>query len=339
MKTSDFDFELPQSLIAHYPPKQREDAKLLQVQGLNDLSIRNLPELVQKGDVWIINNTSVIPARLFGQRSTGGKVEILLLQATNKHCWHAWLKSNNKLKQDEVIDIGDDFSIRLLQRDGKTWLIELRTDDVDAALNTHGHMPLPPYINRADILDDRTRYQTVFAKQQGAVAAPTAGLHLTHELMHQIEQQGASFHEVTLHVGAGTFQPVQVDDIAQHHMHSEYYDIPPATANAVNLALQENRRVVAVGTTSLRSLEAAFKDGQVQSGSGNTDIFIYPSYHFNVVNALLTNFHLPRSTLLMLVSAMAGQAAIQQAYEHAKKEKYRFFSYGDAMWVQSQNEI
>ncbi|MDQ6962020.1 MAG: tRNA preQ1(34) S-adenosylmethionine ribosyltransferase-isomerase QueA [Mariprofundaceae bacterium] len=337
MNVSDFDFDLPPSLIASHPPKYREDARLLQVNGLKNLSIRDLAQLAQQGDVWVINNTCVIPARLFGKRATGGKVELLLLQADSHNQWQAWLKSNNKLKEGEVIQIADDFSIELQHRKGKTWIIQLNTDDVDAALSQHGHMPLPPYINRADILEDKERYQTVFAKQKGAVAAPTAGLHLTHELMQHIKTQGASFHEVTLHVGAGTFQPVQAETLAEHQMHSEYYDIPQSTADAVNLARKENRRVIAVGTTSLRSLEAAFKDGDVQAGSDYTDIFIYPSCQLNVVNTLLTNFHLPRSTLLMLVSAMAGTDTIMHAYEHAKAEQYRFFSYGDAMWVEGKS--
>jgi len=336
MNVSDFDFDLPSSLIANHPPQQREDARLLQVNGLIDRSIRDLPQLAQEGDIWIINNTSVIPARLFGHRQTGGKVEFLLLEAKSHQQWTAWIKSNKKLKIGECIHIVDGFDIELQQRDGKTWWVKLRTADVNNALQQYGHMPLPPYINRADILEDKERYQTVFAKQQGAVAAPTAGLHLTHTLMQDIEKQGARFHEVTLHVGAGTFQPIQVDDIKQHHMHSEYYDIPQRTADAVNLALKEKRRIVAVGTTSLRSLEAAFHQGRLQAGSNHTDIFIYPGYTFNVVSTLLTNFHLPRSTLLMLVSALTGKENINKAYAHAKKEKYRFFSYGDAMWIQGK---
>jgi len=337
MKTSDFDFELPESFIAKRPLEQRDASRLLRLHETDfvDGGIADLPSMVQTGDVWVVNDTRVIPARLLGQKPSGGKVEILLLEPTGTDdVWVAWGKANKPLKQGDKVLFCDGFEAEILSRDGKCVEVKLMADDVAQAIKTHGHMPLPPYIDRPDSEEDKQRYQTVFAAHDGAVAAPTAGLHLTSELMAKMQQAGASFVHVTLHVGPGTFQPVQVDDVQSHKMHEEAYEISEAAARKINAAKAEGRRVVAVGTTSLRTLEAASRDGGLQAGAGRTDIFIYPGYDFQMVDALLTNFHLPQSTLLMLVSALAGKDVVLKAYEHAIAQGYRFYSYGDAMFVE-----
>jgi len=340
MQVADFDFELPDALIARRPLPARDAARLLHLQanGLADRFISDLPQLVCPGDLWVINDTRVIPARLLGQKPTGGKVEILLLEpAGMENEWLAWGKANKPLKTGERIVIAEGFEAEILGRDGKEIRVRLQAADVAAAIEAHGHMPLPPYIDRPDSEADRERYQTVFADQPGAVAAPTAGLHLTDALMERMREAGAEFARVTLHVGPGTFQPVQVEDVAAHHMHAESYRVPEQTAEKVNAARAEGRRIVAVGTTSLRTLEAAGASGTLAAGPGRTDIFIYPGYTFRIVDALLTNFHLPRSTLLMLVAALAGRERVLTAYAHARDNGYRFYSYGDAMFVDAGN--
>jgi len=336
MRLADFDYNLPEHLIAKRPPDQRDASHLLHVldDGFADRMIRDLPELVKPGDVWVINDTRVIPARLLGKKESGGKVELLLLEpAGEDDVWLAWGKSNKPLKPGVVVDIANRFSAEVLACDGKEVKVRLQADNVAAAIEQYGHMPLPPYIDRPDTEEDKARYQTVFAQNPGAVAAPTAGLHLTSRLMSAMEQAGAEFVHVTLHVGPGTFQPVQVEHIADHVMHEETYVVSPEAADSVNRARHEGHRVVAVGTTSLRTLEAAGRTGNLQAGSGRTGLFITPGYVFHMVDALLTNFHLPRSTLLMLVCALAGQKHILDAYTHAKDAGYRFYSYGDAMFV------
>lgn len=339
MLASDFDFELPESLIAKQPLSRRDASRLLCLSGTNsepfsDRMISDLPSLVEPGDVWVINDTKVIPARLLGVKPGGGKVEILLLEpAAETDVWHAWGRANKPLKAGLVIEIADGFTATVLERQGREMKVQLKAEHVAEAIETHGHMPLPPYIDRPDSDEDKQRYQTVFAEHAGAVAAPTAGLHLTSELMASMQQAGAIFAPLTLHVGPGTFQPVQVDEIEAHRMHEESYFVPEETAQYVNQAIAESRRVIAVGTTSLRTLEAAGQSGELQAGAGRTSIFIHPGYHFRVVNALLTNFHLPRSTLIMLVAALAGRERILQAYEHARANDYRFYSYGDAMFI------
>jgi len=298
--------------------------------------MRDLPALVRPGDVWVINDTRVIPARLLGEKESGGKVEILLLEPAGEgHVWLAWGKANKPLKARTYIRFAEGFTGEVLDRDGKQVRIRLEAEDVAAAIEAHGHMPLPPYIDRPDTEEDRQRYQTVFARHPGAVAAPTAGLHLTPELMARMEEAGAIFVHVTLHVGPGTFQPVQVDRVEDHDMHKEDFEVPEAAADAVNDALRDGRRILAVGTTSLRTLEAAFADGCVRAGKGSTALFIYPGYQFHVVSGLLTNFHLPRSTLLMLAAALAGRERLLSAYAHAVDAGYRFYSYGDGMWIES----
>ncbi|ATX82413.1 S-adenosylmethionine--tRNA ribosyltransferase-isomerase [Mariprofundus ferrinatatus] len=338
MQVSDFDFELPEYLIAKRPLEARDASRLLCIPedggALVDSMIRDLPLLVKPGDVWVLNDTRVIPARLVGNKPSGGRVEILLLEpAGENNVWLAWGKSNKPLKPGTIVVFSDSFSAEVLTRDGKNVEVLLCADDVPAAIESHGHMPLPPYIDRPDSREDRERYQTVFARHAGAVAAPTAGLHLTSELMAAMQQAGATFAHVTLHVGPGTFQPVQVDDVNSHVMHEEAYIVPEQTAETVNRAKAEGRRIVAVGTTSLRTLEAASAAGELKAGAGRTSIFIYPGYHFRTVDALLTNFHLPKSTLIMLVAALAGRARVLDAYTHARESGYRFYSYGDAMFV------
>lgn len=335
MKPEDFDYELPRALIASRPLPEREAARLLVLSDqLEDRHVRDLPEFVRPGDVWVINDTKVIPARLIGSKTSGGRVEILLLEpATDDHCWHAWGRANKPLKIGTRIVFAEDFSAEVVERDGKSLVVRLEADDVGAAIERYGHMPLPPYIDRPDTPEDRERYQTVFARIPGAVAAPTAGLHLTSCLMQRMQEAGATFAHVTLHVGPGTFQPVQVEHIEQHRMHEEAYVVPQETAELVNRALDEGHRVVAVGTTSLRTLEAAAGEKGLRAGSGRTSIFIYPGYDFRIVEGLLTNFHLPKSTLLMLVAALAGKERVLAAYEHAKRAGYRFYSYGDAMFI------
>jgi len=337
MRTSDFDYELPEHLIARQPMPERDASRLLRlpVDGkISDMMIRELPGLVRPGDVWVINDTIVIPARLPGEKSSGGRVEILLLEPVGEtHVWLAWGKSNRPLKPGTRVCFADGFAGEILARDGKQVRIRLVADDVAAAIEKYGHMPLPPYIDRPDTEADRQRYQTIYARHPGAVAAPTAGLHLTQGLMAQIQDAGAEFAHVTLHVGPGTFEPVQVDRIENHVMHEESYQVPENSAASINAALSGGRRVIAVGTTSLRTLEAACVNGQVAAGPGRTSIFIYPGYQFQVISGLLTNFHLPQSTLLMLVSALAGRERIMAAYAHASKKEYRFYSYGDAMFI------
>jgi len=336
MQVSDFDFELPEQLIAKQPLHKRDASRLLVLgeQQFHDKHIPNLVDLVQQGDVWVINDTKVIPARLMGNKDSGGKVEVLLLEPLGQnHIWSAWGKSNKPLKEGTIIHFSDNFTGEIIKRDGKNIEIKLMADDVGDAIETHGHMPLPPYINRPDSEEDKQRYQTVFAQHKGAVAAPTAGLHLTPELMQNMETKGATFVHITLHVGPGTFQPIQVDNTDEHIMHEEAYIISPQAADAINQAKQAGNRIVAVGTTSLRTLEAASQNGTLQSGSNRTDIFITPGYKFQMVDALLTNFHLPKSTLLMLVSALAGHDTIKAAYQYAIQENYRFYSYGDAMFI------
>jgi len=343
MQVNDFDFDLPEQLIAKKPLQQRDASRLLSLSGSDDELfldglIRDLPGLVQPGDLWVLNDTKVIPARLVGKKPSGGKAEVLLLEPTDiVDVWYAWGKANKPMKPGTVVEFSDTFSAEVLKRDGKNIEVRLIADDVPAAIEAFGHMPLPPYIDRPDTEEDKARYQTVFARHAGAVAAPTAGLHLTPELMTAMQEAGAEFAHLTLHVGPGTFQPVQVDDVNNHVMHEEGYIISQETAKAVNRAKSEGRRVVAVGTTSLRTLEAASVDGELKAGAARTSIFIYPGYHFQIVDALLTNFHLPKSTLIMLVAALAGREKVLDAYEFAKEHDYRFYSYGDAMFVKGQS--
>ncbi|WP_374654439.1 tRNA preQ1(34) S-adenosylmethionine ribosyltransferase-isomerase QueA [Dongia sp.] len=336
---SDFDFDLPPDRIALHPVEPRDAARLLHVraEGFSDRIVRDLPEILREGDVLVSNDTKVIPAQLEGRRRDA-RIEITLLTreaGTDRVEWWAFARPGKKLKIGDRIDFAGDFAATVLAKaeDGQIRLgfagdeARFRT-----ALAAHGWMPLPPYIrkSRAVLRRDDADYQTVFAAREGAVAAPTAGLHFTPELLAALKAKGIEQRRVTLHVGAGTFLPVKVDDIARHRMHAEYGEIDTATAEAINRARQEGRRIVAVGTTSLRLLESAAKDGRVLPFADSTDIFITPGFRFQIADLLMTNFHLPKSTLFMLVSAFAGVTRMRAAYAHAIAKGYRFFSYGDA---------
>ncbi|WP_321372154.1 tRNA preQ1(34) S-adenosylmethionine ribosyltransferase-isomerase QueA [uncultured Desulfuromusa sp.] len=344
MQLTDFDFLLPDELIAQVPAAQRDASRLLcldrksaTVESKQFVDILNY---FQPGDVLVVNDTKVIPARLLGQKQTGGKVEIFLVRkvpgATTTNEWLCLTKSSKSLRVGTTVDFSPEFSAEVLgEMEAPYRLVRFHCPgDFMQMVEKVGHLPLPPYIKRDDSQEDRSRYQTVFACEEGAVAAPTAGLHFTTEILQQLIAAGVEIVNLTLHVGLGTFLPVRVDDICQHKMHAELYSIPDATAQAVNSAHKDGRRVFALGTTSARALETAVTDvGVLQSGAGESEIFIYPGYQFKIVDALITNFHLPKSTLLMLVSAFAGREFILSAYRQAVIERFRFFSYGDCMLI------
>jgi S-adenosylmethionine:tRNA ribosyltransferase-isomerase len=337
MRVADFDFDLPDSLIAQTPMKQRDGARLLHVssRGLQDRAVLDLPALLQPGDVLVLNESKVIPARLFTDVN-GRKIEILLHQALDASGlkWHVFAKPARKLKPDMRLTFGASFSADVKGRtpDGQV-VLHFNMADKDALfekIREYGHMPLPPYITREDNQADTVCYQTIFAREEGSVAAPTAGLHFTEDLLDKIRARGVHIARVMLHVGAGTFQPVKVDDTNDHHMHAEFYSIDAHNAEIINTARAKGGKVVAVGTTSLRTLEsAADEGGTLQASSGHTRIFITPGYRFKIIDRLMTNFHLPKSTLFMLVSAFCGLKPMQNAYQHAINQQYRFYSYGD----------
>ncbi|MFT5488757.1 MAG: S-adenosylmethionine:tRNA ribosyltransferase-isomerase [Paracoccaceae bacterium] len=338
LQTEDFDFDLPPENIATEPARPRETAKLLEVgETLVDRTVADLPSLLTPGDIVVINDTRVIPARLRGTRR-GAKVQVTLHKAEPDGTWKVFARPARKLSTGDVIDFADGFTARVEAKGeaGEVTLSFPDTNDLFRALERHGEMPLPPYIARPGgaTAADESDYQTVYAARQGAVAAPTAGLHFTDGLMDAVRAAGARFATVTLHVGAGTFLPVKVDRIADHRMHSEWGEIDAATAAVINDARAAGGRVVSVGTTPLRLLESAVTaDGKIQPFSGDTDIFITPGYRFKAVDALMTNFHLPRSTLFMLVSAFAGLDRMRAAYAHAIQSGYRFYSYGDSSFL------
>ncbi|AYF32822.1 MULTISPECIES: tRNA preQ1(34) S-adenosylmethionine ribosyltransferase-isomerase QueA [Halomonadaceae] len=339
MQRADFHFELPDELIARYPSEQRSDCRLLCVDGQSGaLEHRRFPdlfELLEPGDLLVFNDTRVIPARLHGHKASGGKVEMLLERPLDSHRGLAHIRSSKSPKPGtELIFEGDIHAVVEGRRDALFELRFLGDTPMIALLEKHGHMPLPPYITRDDELSDRERYQTVYARRDGAVAAPTAGLHFDQPLLDALAEKGVNSAFVTLHVGAGTFQPVRVDNILEHHMHSEWIEVSETACQQVRDTQAAGKRVIAVGTTSVRCLESAClksSDGQIAPYSGDTDIFIYPGYEWRCVDALITNFHLPESTLLMLVSAFAGYDHMMRAYRTAVDERYAFFSYGDAM--------
>jgi S-adenosylmethionine:tRNA ribosyltransferase-isomerase len=346
MKVSDFDFELPPALIAQEPAAERGAARLLCLDRSNGTivhrTIRELPALLRRGDLLVANNTKVFPARLLGKRvPSGGAVECVLLSPrAEPGVWEALVHPGQKLKPGAHVVFEGPPAIHaeiLERRSFGRRLVKLWTDDglpLDDAVDAIGHVPLPPYIKRADRASDRDRYQTVFAERRGSVAAPTAGLHFSRELLETLRENGIDRAELTLHVGYGTFQPVRVEDVEEHRLEPEHYEISPAAADAINRALDERRRIVAVGTTTTRTLEAAgAQTGRVTAGAGTTDLFIYPGFGFRVISGLLTNFHLPQSSLLMLVSAFAGRDRTLAAYREAVERRYRFYSYGDAMLV------
>ena len=333
--TSDFDFALPPELIAQHPAPERSGSRLLDGSGnaLIDRVFRDLPTLLRAGDLLIFNDTQVVKARLFGEKPSGGKLELLIERVLEDGTVAAHMKVSKKPPPGTVLRMAGGFEAELLGRwpDAQGPLFHLRlSGDAYGLMAAHGHVPLPPYITHADTAEDASRYQTVFARNPGAVAAPTAALHFDEALLAQLDARGVHRAAVTLHVGAGTFQPVKTESLAEHLMHRERYHVPPASVQAIADCRARGGRVVAVGTTSVRTLESWAQSGEA---SGDTGIFITPGFEFKVVDALITNFHLPRSTLMMLVSAFAGHERIMALYAHAIEERYRFFSYGDAMWL------
>ena len=338
MRLSDFDYELPDELIAQHPAEQRSHSRMLHVDGASgeiaDRQFLNLPSLLRAGDLLVFNNTRVMAARLHGQKATGGKVEILIERILEPTRCLAHVRASKSPKVGSTLLVEDAQIIMVARHDN---LFELQLDsagDFYQLMESYGHMPLPPYIDRDDGADDEERYQTVFAKEMGAVAAPTAGLHFDDAMLQSLTDMGVEQAEVTLHVGAGTFQPVKTENLDEHIMHSEWLSVSDETVEKIKACKAGGGRVVAVGTTSVRSLETAAKDGELKPYQGDTRLFIRPGYQFQVVDLLLTNFHLPQSTLLMLVSAFAGYENIMRAYRHAVEQRYRFFSYGDAMLLE-----
>lgn len=336
MDISDFDFTLPEKLIAQHPPEVRGSSRLLVAlpdMPLQDRVFGDLPDYVEAGDVLVFNNTKVMKARLFGQKDSGGRIEALIERVLDNHTALAHIRSSKSPKPGMGLVFEGGIRAVMVGREGELFCLRFEGGQtVYELLEQNGHLPLPPYIERAADADDDSRYQTVYAKYQGAVAAPTAGLHFTEELLRRLKDKGAVTAEVTLHVGAGTFQPVRVDKIEEHKMHSEWFEVPSETAAAVEAAKAQGNKVWAVGTTSMRALESAARvTSRLKAGQGDTDIFITPGYRFNVADRLVTNFHLPKSTLLMLVSAFSGMGHIRAAYRYAVEREYRFFSYGDAM--------
>ena len=349
MRTEDFDFYLPDALIAQHPTSERTASRMLHLSGqdgsLNDRQFLDLVDCINAGDLLVFNDTRVIKARLFGHKHSGGNVEVLIERVINTHTAYAHIRASRAPKVGSLIRLSAAFDAEVTARHDD--LFELRFLSETAVLDlldAHGALPLPPYITHAATSEDENRYQTVFNKHPGAVAAPTAGLHFNEAVLEALKNKGVHIAYVTLHVGAGTFQPVRVDNIHEHKMHSELYSIPQTTVDLILQTKQSGGKVTAVGTTVLRALESAAKlnegaNGLLKAGSGDTDIFITPGYVFKVVDRLFTNFHLPKSTLLMLVSAFAGLENIKAAYVHAIAQQYRFFSYGDAMLIEKQKAI
>jgi S-adenosylmethionine:tRNA ribosyltransferase-isomerase len=336
MRRADFFYHLPSELIAQRPLPERSASRLLCLfaQGeLQDRQFREFPELLRPHDLLVFNDTRVIPARVFGTKPSGGRVEILLERILSARRILAHAHASKPLRPDVPIALPNGVEARFIERQDDLFVFEFSTDPL-AFFTQHGQMPLPPYIERTPDAQDAERYQTVFARAPGSVAAPTAALHFDADMLRRCEQAGASIAYVTLHVGAGTFQPVRVDRLQDHRMHAEYVEVSEALCAAVTRAREQGGRVIAIGTTVVRSLESAAQSGRLQPFAGDTRLFITPGFRFHVVDAMLTNFHLPESTLLMLVCAFAGYERTMAAYAHAVRERYRFFSYGDAMWVE-----
>lgn len=336
MQRSDFHFDLPPELIAEHPLPERSASRLLHLDAASgehhDRGFRDLVDLLRPGDLLVLNDTRVIPARLFGHKDSGGKVEVLLERLLDERRILAHVRSSKSPKPGTTLTVEGGAVVEVLGREEEYF--ELRFPGPALPyLEAHGHMPLPPYIKRADSAADRERYQTVYAQQPGAVAAPTAGLHFDEALLAALQARGVEQARVTLHVGAGTFQPMRVEKLEEHRMHREYLEVSADTCARIRTAQERGGRVVAVGTTVVRALETAARDGKLAAYRGETDIFLYPGCEFRVVDALVTNFHLPESTLIMLVSAFGGYDAVMRAYRHAVAERYRFFSYGDAMFI------
>ena len=344
LKLDDFDYALPPELIAQFPAPKRAASRLLRLSGenLSDRRFAELPQFLQPGDVLVFNDTRVIKARLYGVKASGGRIEALVERVTGPREALVQMRASHAPRPGTRLTFETTIKAEVLERRGDLFLLRFGGGaTVFELLEQHGHLPLPPYITHADGEEDLARYQTVYARHPGAVAAPTAGLHFDDPMLARMRDMGVQLAWLTLHVGAGTFQPVRVNNLAEHRMHSEYYDIPQATAQIVAGARAAGRGVVAVGTTSLRALESAARadvlgpgtDVDLRTGAGETDLFITPGYRFRVVDRLITNFHLPKSTLLMLVAAFAGMEPVRAAYRHAIAQRYRFFSYGDAMLI------
>ena len=340
LKKSDFYFDLPEELIAQDPLEDRSSSRLLMLDKTTGQTehhvFKDIVDYLRPGDCLVLNNTKVLPARLMGTKEdTGATIEVLLLKRRENDIWETLVKPGKKAKPGTKMIFGDgllEAEVLEVVEEGNR-LIQFRYEGIfEEVLDKLGEMPLPPYITHK--LQDKNRYQTVYARYEGSAAAPTAGLHFTKELLQQIADKGVEIVYVTLHVGLGTFRPVKVDNILEHHMHSEYYQVTEEAAETINRAKKEGRRVICVGTTSCRTVEsAAVEKGRIEAGCDNTEIFIYPGYEFKILDCLITNFHLPESTLVMLVSALAGKEHVMEAYEEAIRKKYRFFSFGDAMFI------
>ncbi len=337
----DFDYTLPPELIAQAPLPNRTDSALLVVDGdtLADCRFADLPERLDRGDLLVFNDTRVIHARLHGVKTSGGQVEVMVERAVGPHEALAQIRASKSPQTGSRIRLADAFDVTVLGRVGEFYHLRFPTsENVLDLLERHGKLPLPPYIRRSADGGDESRYQTVYAREPGSVAAPTAGLHFDEAMLDRLAGRGIDTAWLTLHVGAGTFQPVRTNDLGEHRMHRERYVLPEETVAAIAATRARGGRVIAVGTTSLRALEGAAQDGALEAGSGETDLFVLPGFRFQVVDALITNFHLPKSTLLMLVSAFAGMEPIRRAYAHAVEKSYRFFSYGDAMFIAHRND-
>ena len=336
LSPADFDYDLPPELIAQFPLPERTASRLLVVEGerLQDRRFADLSGLLRTGDLLVFNDTRVLHARLHGIKDSGGRVEVLIERPIGRHEALAQIRASHAPWPGSRLRLEGSLEVSVVAREGAFFLLRFPgTEDLVELLERHGKLPLPPYIQRQAEDADEARYQTVYAREHGSVAAPTAGLHFDKGLMEALRTQGVEFAWLTLHVGAGTFQPVRVDDLAHHRMHRERYVIPADTVAALAAARARAGRVVAVGTTTLRALEAAAQEGEIAAGPGETELFILPGFRFRTADALITNFHLPKSTLLMLVSAFGGMANVRRAYAHAIAQRYRFFSYGDAMFL------
>ena len=332
MKLSDFDFELPPRQIATEPARPRDSARLLTVgEALADRTVRDLPELLEPGDLLVVNDTRVRPARIFGRRETGGRVEFLMLRREPAGVYQSLVKAHRRLRPGETVALDGDVSVTLLERPqgGAIWRVRVH-GDLDAALDEFGHVPLPPYIKRGDMPEDRESYQTIFADEPGSAAAPTAGLHFTDDLLARLDARGVGIARVTLHVGYGTFQPIDTEEVEDHRMHAEHFSVSEEAAETI---AGRRGRLIAVGTTTTRVLETLERTGGIRAGEGRTELYLYPGQRVTVIDGLLTNFHLPQSSLLLLVCAFGGKDRILDAYAHAVRSGYRFYSYGDAMLI------
>ena len=337
MRLDDFDYHLPEELIAQSPAAERRASRLLHLDGatgaLRDHRFTGLPDLLQPGDLLVLNDTKVIKARLTGQKASGGRIEVLIERVLGRREAMAQIRASHAPKAGSELHLEGGLTVGVVAREGELYRLRFPEDDVFAQLDRFGALPLPPYIEHEPGADDESRYQTVFARTPGAVAAPTAGLHFDAALLDALREKGIGTAYLTLHIGAGTFQPVRTQNLAEHRMHSEWYSLSQQTVDALKRHRAGGGRIVAVGTTSLRALESAAAAGEPAAGSAETSLFVLPGYRFRVVDRLITNFHLPKSTLLMLVSALGGFDNIRKAYRHAIEQRYRFFSYGDAMLI------